>query len=457
MDSLGRRPPSGVFRRNRWLILVIALLFMALCAYLNRVRFERLFIAYRIYHTHIFTTPSTILVQSVWRRFWANAEFYWDFSGYIVGREKRLKLLNPSLRPIVKNIARRQAAGEGMQYSMHIYREVRWRLNFTPDVESTRTRIDELRRSLAQPQEQMLATQQQPSDGSWARGINVWYLKLYYSVDEIQNCIAPPKYPLIFLDRINSPDLLTEQLDSDLHDNFPKTGVFNREELDETFSAMARLLFGPKRITCYAFHPQLPDALRSFVAFWQNPATGCWGQWLVDRRGRVWKMDDMAMTFHVVSDLRGKVDHLDLIASRVLQLDGVNFPAGIRFDGHYENHLNWDAVKIFRYAWPYLDKSTQEQARAEISRMLDWCLTQSYQPNGSFKVSELDDTLGDAYEYGVYFLNETGYFRPQDRFWTTQDFPEAKTIREHIEARLKHIGLAGSGIREAYETLESTK
>jgi hypothetical protein len=47
---------------------------------------------------------------------------------------------------------------------------------------------------------------------------------------------------------------------------------------------------------------------------WQNPATGCWGQWIVDRQGRIWKMDDMAMTFHVVSDLHGQVRHLDLIA-----------------------------------------------------------------------------------------------------------------------------------------------
>jgi hypothetical protein len=58
------------------------------------------------------------------------------------------------------------------------------------------------------------------------------------------------------------------------------------------------------------------------------------------------------MTFHVISDLKGQVQHQDMIARRLLQLDNVNFPAGIRFDGHYENHLNWDAVKIFRSAWP---------------------------------------------------------------------------------------------------------
>ena len=71
-------------------------------------------------------------------------------------------------------------------------------------------------------------------------------------------------------------------------------------------------------------------------------------------------MDDMGMTFHVISDLKGEVQHKDRIARRLLQLDRVNFPAGILFDGHYENHLNWDAVKIFRSAWPNLDDATRE-------------------------------------------------------------------------------------------------
>ena len=176
--------------------------------------------------------------------------------------------------------------------------------------------------------------EQQASDGSWRLGIDAWYLKLYYSVDHVNECHPPPRYPLSFLDRVNSPEKLDAPLDSDLKNDFTKTGVFNREELDETFSAMARLLFETPQTGCYSFHPQLKDALRVFVERWQNPETGCRGQWLLDRHGRVWKMDDIAMTFHVISDLKSQVQHQDMIARRLLQLDNVNFPAGIRFDGH---------------------------------------------------------------------------------------------------------------------------
>lgn len=361
----------SVTRTRRWLFLLIGVVILATACYLGCARLERAAIATSIYRAHIFTPPPLIPGESRWQRLRDDAQFYWDFSEIPFAREKRLKLLNSTLRPLVQEINRRQSSGVDMGYSMHIYREVRWRLNFTPDIAATRERIAALRQSLTQPEEQKLTNEQEPSDGSWGRGLTVWYLKLYYSVDNIQQCSTTPQYPLSFLDRVNSPQKLDAQLDSDLYDDFTKTGVFNREELDETFSAMARLLFGTIQIRCYTFHPQMKDSLKGFVDRWQNPATGCWGQWMVDRQGRVWEMDDMAMTFHVVSDLHGQVEHLDLISKRMLQLDGVNFPAGIRFNGHYENHLNWDAVKVFRYAWPNLDEAARKQVRTEISKMLD--------------------------------------------------------------------------------------
>jgi hypothetical protein len=239
----------------------------------------------------------------------------------------------------------------------------------------------------------------------------------------------------------------------DLYDDFTNTHVFNREELDETFSGIARLLKKKKKIA-YTFHPQIDSALKEFVKHWQNAETGCWGQWLIDRHGKVWKMDDMGITFHVISDLRGKVDHKDLIAKRLLELDNIDFPAGIKFNGDYNNHLNWDAVKIFRYAWPYLDTATWEKVRTKISQMLHWCLSNSYQPDGSFKISDLDDTMGDAYYYGVAFLKETDYFQNKDRFWTNQSFPEAKTVYDRIKAKLLSIGLNDPGLKDAYETLQ---
>jgi len=446
----------SIVRHNRWLILLMSVLALALVVYINRAQLSHALIADSIYRKHIFTPPPRLQSESQWQRLREEAQFFWNFSEIPIARERRLKRLDPTLRPLVKEIGRRQTAGEDMEYPMHMYREVRWRLNFTSDIAATQDRITDLSQSLAQSAKKIRTADQQSPDGSWAPGLDVWYLKLYYSVDHVSECRMAPQYPLTFLDRINSPEKLTALLDADLHDDFTRTGVFNREELDETFSALARLLFKNSPTRCYAFDPRLGDALVAFVNRWQNPATGYWGQWMVDRQGRIWKMDDMGITFHVISDLNGHVNHLDQIAKRTLQLDDVNFPAGIRFDGHYEDHLNWDVVKIFREAWPSLDEATRQQARAEMSRMLTWCLAHSYQPDGSFKVSDLDDTPGDAYRYGVNFLAELGYFQSKDRFWTDQQFPESRSVHDHIEAKLKSMGLNDPGLKEAYDTLQSS-
>jgi hypothetical protein len=271
-------------RRKRWLIVIVCILAVALGAYASRARIKQAVAAVLIYRVHAFIPPPLSPGESRVHRFLTDAEFYWDIAEIRMAREKRLKEFEPLMQPLVKEINRRQAAGDDMHYSMHIYREIRWRLNFTPDDETTRARIADLRQSLDQPENQKLAGEQQASDGSWGMGIDVWYLRLYYSVDRAKECHPPPRYPLSFLDRINSPEKLDAELDADLRNDFTRTGVFNREELDETFSAIARLLFETPQTGCYAFHPQLKDSLHAFVERWQNPETGCWGQWLVDRQ-----------------------------------------------------------------------------------------------------------------------------------------------------------------------------
>ena len=443
-------------KRSIWLVLVMAVSLLAVMAYVKRESLLRTAITYRSYRAHIFTPPPPIPGEFHFHRLYADAQFYWDFAEIPIARQKRLQQVNPVLRPLIKQMNHAQANGENMQYSMNIYREIRWLLNFTPDLNRAWTAVNAFRTSLSQPERQRQAAEQQP-DGSWALGISSWYLKLYYSVesDSIQECVSPPRYPLQFLDRMNSPEKLTAELDSALYDDFTKTGTFHRERLDETFSAIARLLFKSKPISCYVFYPGLAEALRTFVNRWQNPVTGCWGQWLVDRQGRIWKMDDMAMTFHVVSDLKGQVQHLDQIANRLLQLYNLEFPTGLRFNGRYENHLNTDAVLILHYAWPTLDTATRERASRQISQMLQWCLTESLQPDGSFKVSGLDDTTSDAQWYGVWFLDETGYFSKQKRFWIEQDFPDAQTVRARITAKLKATGLSDPGLKSAYEMITS--
>lgn len=213
----------------RWAVIpVAALLAIATILFALHSQIERGIIAYHISRAGIFTPPTPTSGESQWLRRWRNARSYWDFSELRIARERRLKQLNPELRPLIRELNRRQVAGENMQYSMHIYREIRWRLNFTPDVATTRARIEDLRESLNQPQHKAQATQQQTDDGSWGMGIDpsVWYLRLYYTVEDGLTRDKEPQYSLRLLDRINSPQKLDAQLDSV---RFEETPTFRKE------------------------------------------------------------------------------------------------------------------------------------------------------------------------------------------------------------------------------------
>ena len=149
----------------------------------------------------------------------AQRPFYWDFSDLRIARERRLKQLNPELRPLIRELNRRQVAGENMQYSMHIYREIRWRLNFTPDVARTRSaskisvRASTSRNNSLRPR----SSKRMTAVGDWAstraRGTcgSITRLKTVSRVTRNRSIRSR------LLDRINSPEKLDAQLDSVLY------------------------------------------------------------------------------------------------------------------------------------------------------------------------------------------------------------------------------------------------
>ncbi len=59
------------------------------------------------------------------------------------------------------------------------------------------------------------------------------------------------------------------------------------------------------------------------------------------------------------------------------------------------------------------------------------CLTKSYQPDGSFKVSDLDDTQGDAYRYGIWFLQEAAISSAKTGFGPSRISLIPKLFRAH--------------------------
>jgi hypothetical protein len=69
---------------------------------------------------------------------------------------------------------------------------------------------------------------------------------------------------------------------------------------------------------------------------------------------------------------------------------------------------------------------------AELDKLLHWCLTESLQPEGTFKFWIGDNSKEETTYYGAAFLGRMGYFDKSKRFWTDQEFPEAESVRQRI-------------------------
>src|SRR5438477_3545037 len=63
-------------------------------------------------------------------------------------------------------------------------------------------------------------------------------------------------------------------------------------------------------------------------------------------------VDDLSITFHVVSYLDGKVPDMDKVVATTLAIKDQDFPSGWLLNGKHWDHLNMDVAELFRLGWP---------------------------------------------------------------------------------------------------------
>lgn len=135
-----------------------------------------------------------------------------------------------------------------------------------------------------------------------------------------------------------------------------------------------------------------------------------------------------------------------------LAVKDMNYPVGWLWQGQYWNHNNMDVVTLFKYGWQNASGDQRKLMAAEIKKMLNWCLHNSLQADGSFKITLPDGSVEDATYYGTEFLARIGFFDPSRRFWTTKTFPEVPEVRNRIRSFiLKHQQTGGAG-GDSYRT-----
>jgi hypothetical protein len=153
--------------------------------------------------------------------------------------------------------------------------------------------------------------------------------------------------PFRFLDRVNSPEKLTAYFASIDTSDIAATGVDRTFEFNESLSDLMRLILRD-RPKSYPWDPRLKQTITNLILHrFRNPESGWWGTRYV-RGGGTKFVDDLSITFHVVSYLEGNVPDLSRIIDTALALKDVDTPAGVLWQGAYWNHNNMGLAVIFR-------------------------------------------------------------------------------------------------------------
>jgi len=350
----------------------------------------------------------------------------------IAFNSRYLTLMAPrlrALRELEQQVMQRETEMRDVSCSHQIVTELRWLMGYTVDTERIDARLNDLRASLAHPELEARA-REQDADGSWGRCYDAWFFRLDASYDgHFSRDEGGGHIPL--LDRVNSAEKLTQYVKSIAVSDVAHSGEDHRREMNEALSTLVRLIVRG-RPRGYRWRPEMKATLLDLLQQLRNPGTGWWGEHY-RREGRIDFVDDMSITFHIISYLKGEVSDLDKVGRTLLELKDQEYPIGWLEDGRYRTHHNMDVVVLFRYAWPHMQEADRRTASMEIGKMLQWCLKESVTPDGSFRAGTGgEDSLEENEYFGVAFLARAGYFDASRRFWTDESFPEAENLKRRL-------------------------
>jgi len=348
------------------------------------------------------------------------------------------------LRPVARQLFGKEAAGADVRCAHQIFEELWWLIVSSGDVKRMHERLHDLETSLASS-----ATDSTGKSGA-PECMTEWWERLDWSYEHVKG--GDPIPPEI-LDRFNSPEKLTALLTPLSVSDISRTGRDNGWEFNVDCAALVRWIVRD-RPDDKAFDPKLKETMLNLIFRFQDPKTGFWGQrYVID--GNEQFVPDLSTTFHIVSYLKGDVPHLDKIVATTLAVKDLDAPHGWFYNGQPWNHNFVDAVELFKWSFPHASDEQKKEVAAGIQDMLHRCLTESLQPDGSFKHVEADVSIEEATYFGVEFLSRIGFFDKSKRFWTDQDFPEADGIRQRIISFIEHQAGSAAGGSWYHDALNS--
>jgi hypothetical protein len=385
----------------------------------------------------------------------ANARMERDFLAYDAHYKEEKQERIDRIRAVAREVLERESSGQKTACSHQILFEAMSLIISSADFKFIDQRLQDAETSPTHPEMQAKAEKPDPSDGSWGACYVEWYLRAGASYDQLRksrDTSSKPSPLPAWLDRIATPEKLKDYLISISVSDISHNGIDHEREFNDMLSTLTRMLIRDRN---FSVDLELKATLLDLILHrFRNPETGWWGE-SYSRGGHLEFVDDLSITFHLVSYLEGRVPDMPKVIDTALAVKDMDYPVGWLWKGHDWNHNNMDVVTLFQYGWASASDQQRRNMQAEIEKMLHWCLTDSLQPDGSFKPVLADGSLEESMEYGVSFLARIGFFDKSKRFWTNQDFPQAEEVRGRILAYVKkHQASGGAGGTQYQGVLE---
>jgi hypothetical protein len=357
------------------------------------------------------------------------------------------------IKAIGAELDRREAAGADTSCSRQILRELRWRLEYTADTGGMRAALARLRTRAAVPRPP--GDGSAPPDGAYGACSDSWFLKLDACTDHMLAAdFDDHGRPPLFLDRVNDPDRLGTYLASLLVSRLEDDGIDRRKEMNFATAALVRLILW-RRPRNYPWHPGLETVIRNFIAEWQDPTTGFFGaDYLIE--GRRIRTADLSLTFHMARYLEGGIGYWPQLIDTLLSIRDRRYPNGWLDEIGMTNHNNYDVAVLVQLGWRHMHADQRRRAEAELTRLIEWCLTAAIAPNGEIIARAIAESLPESYYFTIAFLDTVGYFDRAKRFWTERDFPEAPVLRARLDDRLSTLPQGDPMTRMARARLHSS-
>lgn len=370
------------------------------------------------------------------------------FATYDQSYHDKLSAYFARLRDMSDRLKRLNASGLAVQASQQLFIHAKWLTRYTAYWSRLDDLLDRLEDSFLDYDQSYVASQS-PVDGSWGWHYREFHHKFDATIGRLHELASQqvaPEYALDFLEPVATRDKMIETLERLRTSDIPATGRNQRDEYGAVLTCLGQICFKPKLRDYVQRHVKGIDLDQAYVAAFedfldqsQNPDTGYWGPWY-RANGQVHRYDDLSYTFHITSYRKGQVKRWPQIIETTFANKVRAYPAGWLHNGHFNNHNNYDVAKIFRFGWPHMTMAEKTQARAEIRRMLDWCLTHSMDNNGGFVMdASYYNSVEACYYFGISFLEEIGVFDPDRCFWSEDEFEDRDVLADKLQQALGQL------------------